>query len=180
MLSFRQLSITALRTGLLTGAAALALTACSPADKPAAKPASTPDSPASLADAPMQAPSCDLTSATCSAPASAPQQHEGTATHFKASGFSPAWEAEVDGDKLSLLMPDFGGPDFQPRSLKVERSALAQDGADYKGQDGNTTVVLSITPGPCNRATEGGQPREFHVTVQYGQSTYHGCADTVR
>ena len=96
--------------------------------------------------------------------------------HFKANGFSPAWEAEIKGNTLTLQTPDFDSPNAKPRTLKVERSASAKE-TNYTGHDGATAVALTLAAGPCEKATEGGQPREFHATLHYGKSTYNGCAD---
>ena len=168
----QRLTTTTWPVTLLAGMVALALTACGPSGK-AATSAPTPTPPASAAASSAQAPSCDITAAACDAPGESP------VTHFTANGFSPAWQAEADRDTLTLLLPDFGGPDVQAHTLKVEHTATAK-GADYVGNDGGSAITLSIASGPCDISTEGGQPREFHATLRYGQQTYQGCADAVR
>lgn len=125
--------------------------------------------------APPAAPSAAPPAATAPAPA----VPEGVIVRYKANGYSPAWLTEVDGAQVRLKVPEIDGPDVQPVTLPVERSAAAT-GVTYTGQHDGTPFTLHIRPGPCTKATEGGAPREFHATLEYGQSHYEGCADALR
>ena len=126
-------------------------------------------------EAPPVAPAAPVTAASAPAPA-AP---EGAITRYKANGYSPAWQVEVEGAQVHLQVPEIDGPDVQPVTLAAERSA-ADTGVTYTGQHDGTPFTLNLRPGPCTKATEGDAPREFHATLEYGQSHYEGCADALR
>ncbi|MDO5652750.1 MAG: hypothetical protein Q4G39_01400 [Brachymonas sp.] len=134
-----------------------------------------PAAPAAPAPTPVPAPTPPT---PAPAEAAAPAQ-DGPVTHFTAYGFSPAWQAEVNGDRLSFDVPETVGVDEPQRVITVTRSAYAK-GVNYDGTDGDVAVTLDISSGPCDKATEGNGPREFHATLSYGNSTYRGCADGVR
>ncbi len=95
---------------------------------------------------------------------------------FKANGNSPAWRAEIDGEKIVFELPEKAGPDPTKRTTKVERLAYAK-GADYNGKDGAVEFTLTIDGKECVKT---GDKREFTATFRYGKSTYYGCADGVR
>lgn len=164
-----------------------ALTACSPSgtDKaPAAAPASLPASvaaPAATAADTASAATAAASAASVAAAAASEAQpaSDGPVTRFHAYGFSPAWQADVDGNTLTFDVPETTGVDQPLRKIEVERLAFAK-GVDYNGQDGKVEVIFTVKSGPCDRATDNDKPREFHATLQYGKQTYHGCADAVR
>lgn len=165
-----------------------ALSACSP--KPEDAPPPPPAPAVEPAPAPAAEPATDAVAATDTAatPTDATPAPADTAnaaasiaevTHFTANGFSPAWQAEVAGEEMRFKVPEIDGPDVQPVAAPAQRSV---DGelVRYSGEHAGTPFKLELRVGPCEKATEGGQPREFHAALDYGQSHYEGCADAPR
>ncbi|MDO5691937.1 MAG: hypothetical protein Q4G70_05550 [Pseudomonadota bacterium] len=140
---------------------------------------SEPPAPAPAPTA-APAPEADSTPAPASEAAAAPDGADsGPLTRFTAFGFSPAWQANVDGEELEFDVPETTGVDQPLRRIAVERSAYAK-GVTFEGKDGDVAVSLDIRSGPCDKATEDDKPREFFATLTYGNSTYKGCADAPR
>ena len=104
------------------------------------------------------------------------KRNDGPISHFKANGFSPAWNAEIDGDTIRFEVPETVTPDSKPRIAKVIRQAYAK-GANFDGKDGKTRFSLDIKGTECKKT---GDRREFTATFQYGKRTYRGCADAVK
>lgn len=158
------------------GALCMGLFACS---KPAPK-AEAPVAPAAPTAATAPAAPATTTPAAAGAaapaPATAPAPANGPVTRFTATGFSPAWEAVIDGDKVTFSVPEIAKPDNDKRTIKVERSAYAK-GATYNGKDGNVPFSLDIKGTECIKT---GAKREFTATLAYGKSVYKGCADAMK
>ena len=86
------------------GLLCMSLAACS---KPAEKaPAPAPAAPATTAPAAAPAPA-----PTAAAPAAANATTDTVVTKFKANGFSPAWEAMIDGNTVTFEVPEIMTPD---------------------------------------------------------------------
>ena len=153
------------------GLLCMSLAACS---KPAEKaPASASAAPATTAPAAAPAPA---PTAVAAAPAAANATTDTVVTKFKANGFSPAWEAMIDGNTVTFEVPEIMTPDGKKHTIKVERSAYAK-GATFNGKDGNTPFSLDIKGAECIKT---GDKREFTATLAYGKSVYKGCADAVK
>ncbi len=150
------------------GMLSMSLIACSkPAEKapaPAAPAAPTASAPAAT---PTPAPAAPAASATTA---------DTVVTKFKANGFSPAWEAMIDGNTVSFEVPETMTPDGKKRAIRVERSAYAK-GATFNGKDGNVPFSLDIKTSECVKT---GDKRQFAATLAYGKSVYKGCADAVK
>lgn len=148
--------------------------AVEPAPAPAAEPASAPVGETAT-DAVEPADPASASESTDAASALAPADF----SHFTANGFSPAWQAEVEGEQMRFKVPEIDGPDVQPVAAPAQRSV---DGEllRYSGEHAGTPFKLELRAGPCVKATEAGQPREFHAALDYGQSHYEGCADAPR
>lgn len=156
---------------LMVPLAALLLAACQPSGDSAVLPAA---STAVRSNSPVQStqPVAEPRAAPA-APAAPPEAQDTVVRRFRANGFSPAWQAEIDGSKLRFEVPDMGQPDPRLREIPVERLAYAK-GVNFDGRDGQVEVSLDINGKPCQRT---GAEREFTATLRYGKSTYHGCAD---
>lgn len=129
-----------------------------------------------------QAPTADsATTSAAAAPAAMPVPQAASAAsaavpvRLKANGYSPAWVAEVEGERMQLSVPAHADPDGKLRPVTVVRTD-STDGTAYQGQDGAVSVTLELNSGPCVRT---GEPREFVATLRYGGETMHGCADSV-
>ena len=164
----------------MAGLLCMGLAACSkPADK-VAPPAGPAPAGAPAANAPANPPAPPAANGAAPAPAAgqpAPAAaNNGPITRFKATGFSPAWEASIDGNNVTFEVPETVKPDGGKRTIKVERSAYAK-GATYNGKDGNVAFSLDIKGTECIKT---GDKREFTATLAYGKSVYKGCADAVK
>ncbi len=155
---------------LMTAAAGLLFMSLMACSKPAEK-------------VPAPAPAAPTATAPAAAPASAPvAPAAGTAatdtvvTKFKANGFSPAWEAVIDGNNVTFGVPEIMTPDGKKHTIKVERAAYAK-GATYNGKDGNVPFSLDIKGTECDKT---GDKRAFTATLAYGKSVYKGCADALK
>ena len=157
---------------LMTAAAGLLCMSLAACSKPAEKaPAPAPAAPATTAPAAAPAPA-----PTAAAPAAANATTDTVVTKFKANGFSPAWEAMIDGNTVTCEVPEIMTPDGKKHTIKVERSAYAK-GATFNGKDGNTPFSLDIKTSECIKT---GDKRQFTATLAYGKSVYKGCADAVK
>ena len=172
-------SRTALWRGVLAAGVTVALAACNAGNHAAAPAASAASASAnnSTAAAP---PASSAASAPSTAASTAQEQPDTAAKNFKAYGFSPAWQAEVRNCSLSFDVPETTGVDKPLRSIKTECGEINAEGITFKGQDGKVAVTLEVRSGPCEKATQGDGPREFHAKLTYGKQTYQGCADAVR
>ena len=116
------------------------------------------------------------------ATAAAAAGEEGAVTRFKANGFSPAWRAEVDGKTVKLDVPEHGRVDPGFTTVSAERSAYSK-GVEFSGKDAGVDFTLNIDGRVrCDKASDenGKMGREFSATLQYGKTTYKGCADAVK
>lgn len=106
---------------------------------------------------------------------------DGVITRFNANGFSPAWRAEVDGTTVKLDVPEHGRVDPGFTTLTATRSAYAK-GVEFSGTDGKVEYTLNIRGEACERASDenGKTGREFTATLDYGKTTYKGCADAMK
>lgn len=93
-------------------------------------------------------------------------------TRINANGFSPAWEANVEGDSVTFLVPDLKEPGMK-RTIQVQRSIYSK-GVTYNGKDGAIPVSFDVKNMECIKT---GEKREFTATLAYGGSVYRGCAD---
>lgn len=101
-------------------------------------------------------------------------------TAYYANGFSPAWEAHIDGDTIRFSVPEIETPDNDLRTAKVERLPYAK-GVEYNGQDGKVDFTLNVRSRSCTKSlNKDEKSREFTATFRYGDKTYKGCADAVR
>ena len=160
----------------MAGLLCMGLAACSkPAEKVAAPVAPAPTSaPATNAPAAPAVPPTVANQPAASTSTSA--ANDGSITRFKANGFSPAWEATINGDNVTFEVPEISKPDGNMRTIKVERSAYAK-GATYNGKDGNVPFSMDIKGTVCGKT---GDKREFTATLAYGKSVYKGCADGLK
>lgn len=160
-------------------AALAALAACQKAD-PAGEAALPTPAPAPMASvtSPAQVPVATASAAPGEAATHGPGA-AGLVTGFHATGFSPAWSVDVQGDELRIGVPDLAQPDAQPVVVTARHLAYAK-GVNFEGEHRGVPFVLDIRSGPCDKATEAGQSREFHATFTYGKSRYSGCADARR
>ena len=160
----------------MAGLLCMGLAACSkPADK-VAPPAGSAPATAPAANAPANPSAPAANGATPAAGQAAPAAANAPISRFKATGFSPAWEANIDGNNITFEVPETVKPDGGKRTIKVERSAYAK-GATYNGKDGNVAFSLDIKGAECIKT---GDKREFTATLAYGKSVYKGCADAVK
>ena len=148
------------------------LAGCQPstdAGAPAAAPAAPADAPAAPAQAPEVSPEAT----------GAEQEAAVEAVGLYANGFSPAWEAHLEGDTLRFSVPETGTPDNDLRTVQVK--SAEQDGlVRYTGQDGEVALALEVRQEACTKSLNGEEKsRDFSATFRYGKSSYQGCADAV-
>lgn len=99
--------------------------------------------------------------------------------HFKAYGFSPAWQAEIHGDSLSYTVPETASVTNTPRTIRTARLAYAK-GVNYNGTDAGIEITLDIRTGTCSTVTVKDKPSQLIATLHYGNTIYKGCADAVQ
>lgn len=99
--------------------------------------------------------------------------HDELVTHFKAYGYSPAWQAELIDNQLTFAVPDITDIKTQTKTVTVSREAYAR-GVTHYATDHNINMVFDIQSGPCHK---NGREQEFKAILEYGKSIYKGCAD---
>lgn len=123
----------------------------------------------------------------CSAPpkiSTTPQTNaQAPISHFKAYGFSPAWQAEINGSTLSYSVPETANINNHLRRITVRRLAYAK-GVNYDGNDAGVAITLDIRTGNCNTANisnthKNSNPNQFIASLHYGDKKYTGCANAV-
>lgn len=120
-------------------------------------------------------------SACCTPPQPAPNSAataQAPISHFKAYGFSPSWQAEINGDTLSYQVPDTANTHNTLRTIKISRLAYAK-GVNYDGNDAGVKITLDIRTGTCRNTTKNGKSHEFIATLYHGDTIYKGCADAL-
>lgn len=88
------------------------------------------------------------------------------------TGTESFWGGEISGELLTITTPENTGG----QRLAVTRFA-GRGGLSFSGEDGATSVDLTITPAPCS---DGMSDRTFPftVTLQWGEDQRMGCGWT--